>query len=156
MYNTALYNALPIGGLIQPSQAVHVVLLARYQVATAGINRSYLTGADSTGNPVTGYHEDDTEIGLVGERLRFNFDNAITTAALAKQVATAVLDKARLQQRKASIIIPPHCGIEQWDVVSVLDPLAAQTPQLYRVIGIRLLFDTDNGGYLQQLTLGAV
>jgi hypothetical protein len=80
------------------------------------------------------------EVDLVGERLEVQHDPAIPSAAVAGYVAAAVLAKARLDSAKGSIIIPPHCGLELWDVLNIVDYGCNQSAN-YRVCGYTFEYD---------------
>ncbi len=157
MFNEYLFNSAS-GGLynVSPRESrPHFILDGSYQVDSPDINRAYIIGRDAEGNPVFGEDEDAAEIGLVGERLAFKLHPSLATAALAAGAAEAALDKTRLQYC-GFILVPPHCGVELWDVITIYDSLCAQEGQDYRVIGIRLQYDARQGRYQHELFLGGV
>jgi len=92
---------------------------------------------------------------MVGERLEVIHEPAVTSAVVAGYVAIAVLAKARLDGKKAQITVPPHCGLELWDVVSVFDNAANQNTS-YRVRGYTFEYDTGKAQYIHRLELCAV
>jgi len=63
-----------------------------------------------------------------------------------------MLDKCSRDGRGAELVIPPHCGLELWDVLAVLDTVANQDA-LYRVAGYDLEYDTVKGSFLHRLDL---
>lgn len=153
LFNEALFNqpaAVPSAGVI------HAVLEGRYQPTSPGVNRAYVIGKDDEGYPVFGAAEDTADIGLVGERLDFKLLPSLTSADQAAAAASAVLASARRGNYHGFILVPPHCGVELWDVISITDPLCAQDTQKYRVIGIMLIYDPQRQRYQQRLTLGGV
>ena len=79
-------------------------------------------------------------------------DPAIPSGTVAAAVASAMLEKSRLDGRGAELVIPPHCGLELWDVLAVLDTVANQDT-LYRVAGYELEYDTVKGSFLHRLDL---
>jgi len=95
-----------------------------------------------------------SEVSLVGERLEVFHDPAITTTTVAGYVAIAVLVKARLDGKKATITIPPICNLELWDVLSAYDDPAAQDSN-YRVCGYTFEYDTRRAAYRHTLDLCA-
>ena len=134
----------------------HQVLDGSYRYVSPGVNRVYVIGKDSDGDSVFGEDEDNTDIGLVGERLDVQLHPPIPTESLVEQAAAAALGKERLNSSLGSILVPPHCGIELWDVIRIHDSLCAQEAQDYRVRGIRVEFDQAKGFYQQRLYLCAV
>jgi hypothetical protein len=70
-------------------------------------------------------------------------------------VAGALLAAGRMDAKRGSITIPPHCGVELFDVVSVWDGAANQAAVSFRVSGYSFVFDTKQGIFQHQLTLSA-
>lgn len=155
MYNAYLYNQ-PLYNLVAQSSPFHFLLDASYQAQPYPINRVLVIGRDGDGNQVSGADEDAAEIALVGERLDLQYHPTITTAALAAQAADAALAKARLQAKDGFITLPPNCGVELFDVITVYDELCCQEGISFRVVGIRLVYNPTDQQYYQQLSLGAV
>jgi hypothetical protein len=129
---------------------VHLILEALYTTEAPDVNYSYVVGQDAAGNSVSGYAINNTEATLVGPRLDVRQDTAIPTAAVAASVAVATLGKMRLSSLQATVIIPPHCGVELWDVITVVDDGGNQNAN-YRVSGYT--FETDKRRALYQHTL---
>ncbi len=144
---------LSIGAVQYPDQ--HLILEASYFASSQEINRVFIAGEDRSGNPVSGMSKLDAEISLVGERLEMRHNPAAYTAAVSGAVAAAILSRNRLDQRRAELVIPPHCGLELWDVLAVYDPVANQET-FYRVAGYQLEYDTFKGAYFHRLQLCAV
>jgi len=144
---------LSIGAAQYPDQ--HLILEASYFASSQEVNRVFIAGEDRSGNPVTGTVKLDVEISLVGERLEMRHNPAAYTAAVSGAVAAAILSRNRLDQRRAELFIPPHCGLELWDVLAVYDPVANQET-FYRVNGYQLEYDTFKGAYFHRLHLCAV
>ena len=155
MYNALLYNQ-PLYNLVAQSSPFHFLLDGSYQQQSYPINRVLVIGRDADGNHVVGADEEATEIALVGERLDLQYHPPISTATLAAQVADAVLAKARLQTKDGFITLPPNCGVELFDVITVYDQPGCQQGVSFRVAGIRLVFNALEGVYQQQLKLGEV
>ena len=133
----------------------HVIWEASYEIDIPQVNRAFVVGEDLAGSQVTGIAITQAEVDLVGERLEVQHTPAATTADVAGYVAVAVLAKNRLDGQKARILIPPHCALELWDVVNVVDAGADQSGS-YRVSGYSLVYDVQAGQYQQQLDLSAV
>lgn len=104
------------------------------------------------GGQVSGSATTSAESALVGERLDVRHDIAVTSSTDAGLVAAVVLAKARLERRHAKITIPPHCGVELWDVVSIVD-IPANQATAYRITGYTLEIDIKRGIYIQNITL---
>ena len=131
---------------------IHVILEAHYSAEAPDVNRAFVVGADAAGAEVSGSAITQADVDLVGERLNAHHDPAVPTAAIAAAVAAAILVKARLDGKRAQITIPPHCGVELWDVVNVTDTVANQTA-IYRVSGY--VFEFRAGVYRHTLDLCA-
>jgi len=150
MFNAPLYN--------KDAQAapMHLLLDGSYRTASWNNNRIMVIGRDTDSNPVSGADEDNTEIGLVGERLDFKLQPGVSTADLAADVAEAAVAKARLEGKAGFITLPPHCGVELWDVITVFDFMASQEGINFRVIGVKLVYNGRQQRFMQQLQLGDV
>lgn len=135
---------------------MHLLFDGSYRTASWRTNRTLVIGKDVSDNPVTAAHENTTEIDLVGERLDFKLQPLAGTETIARNIAEALLAKARLQGKAGFITLPPNCGVELWDIVTVYDLLACQEGINFRVTGIRLVFDARQQRFVQQLQLGDV
>lgn len=133
---------------------IHVILEAHYSAAAPDINRAYVVGAASTGDEVSGNASTSADIALVGERLEVKHDSAIPSVTVAAAVAAAILAASRLDSKHGRIVIPPHCGLELWDVLTIVDTVANQNTT-YRVSGYTFEYDTRQGIYLHTLDLCA-
>ena len=153
LFNEALFNQ---PASVSSSGVIHAVLEGRYQPTSPGVNRAYIIGKDDEDYPVFGSDENTDDIDLVGERLDFKLLPSLATADQAADAAAAALADARLSKYQGSILVPPHCGVELWDVISITDPACAQDIQSYRVTGIMLIYDPQRQRYQQRLTLGGV
>ena len=159
-----------IGGTIRPSGIAstlvfgvptivvylpHRILEGSYLEESPDANYVFIVGEDATGAQVSGSSQDTTEAGLVGSRLDAGHDPAVPSATVAAAVAAARIARARLDKKRAVITIPPHCGVELWDVVSVYDTVANQNG-LYRVVSYRLDYDARKSVYQHVIELSAV
>jgi hypothetical protein len=131
--------------MADPLAGFHPILAAAYAVEAPDVNRTYVVGSDATGAQVSGSAITQADVDLVGERLDAHHNPAIPTATIAAAVATAQLAKARLDGAHAQITIPPHCGVELWDVLAVTDTPGNQAASLYRVAGYTMEYDTRTG-----------
>lgn len=155
MFNTYLYNEILYNVALQ-SAPIHYLIDGSYTTQPTPTNRVLVIGKDTSDNPVTGADEDTAQIALVGERLDMKFLPSIHTATLAAQVADAALERARLSGKEGFITLPPNCGVELWDVITIYDSMAAQEGISFRVLGVRLVYDSTDKGFIQQLQLGDV
>jgi len=133
----------------------HVILDARYSQETAEVNRQLIAGRDAGDFLLLGEAGNDAEISLVGERLDVDLETAVTTQALAGDVALAAVARSRLWSGGGFILIPPNCGVELWDVIQVTDAPCAQTAAHYRVAGIRLDCEPAKARFQHRLILCA-
>jgi hypothetical protein len=133
----------------------HVILDGRYIIESPDKNRIYIIGRDQYGNQVYGTAVDSTELGLVGERLDFRQEPAISTDSQAENMAGAVLSKMRLTGKRGVILIPPNCGQELFDVVQITDAGANREAVRFRVAGIRFEYDPVRTVYQHILILAA-
>ena len=133
----------------------HIIWEASYEIYIPQVNRSFVVGEDLSGSLVTGNAITQGEVDLVGERLEVQHTPAAITAAVAAGVAAAVLAKNRMDGKQGRILIPPHCALELWDVVNIVDAGANQSGN-YRVSGYSFEYDVRQGQYQQQLDLCAL
>jgi len=142
--------------MADPPAGFHPILAAVYAVDAPDINRTYVVGSDATGAQVAGSAITQADVDLVGERMDAHHNPAIPTATVAAAVATAQLAKARLDGAMAQVTIPPHCGVEQWDVLAITDTPGNQTASFYRVAGYTMDYDTRKGIYQHKIDLCAI
>jgi len=114
-------------------------------------NRAYVVGATPAGTTVSA---DSVAANTVGERIDVRHDSSINSTALVAIAADSIIARARLDSMKATITIPPHCGLELWDVITTYDTVAKQDTN-YRVIGYTFEYDTRQGIYRHTLDLCA-
>jgi hypothetical protein len=133
---------------------IHLILEGAYEVDSQEINRSYVVGQDLSGATVTASAITSAEAALVGERLQVQHTPEATTATMAAAVAANVLAKARLGSKTAVITIPPHCGVELWDVVNIYDEYGNQAVN-YRVASYVFEYDVLQSRWQHQLELCA-
>ncbi len=150
------YDSSPIKSPELTVIFAHPILDGTYLSHTPDINRAHVIGRDIYGNPVFGTATNSDEIALVGERLDFQQELSIPTETLAGSVAQAIIDKARLNTKGGSILVPPNCGQELWDVVGINDSTANQDNMKYRVAGIRLDYNPKQATYLHTFALAGV
>jgi hypothetical protein len=155
IYPTGIPSSLALGTPTVIRFRYHVIIEGKYAQGSQAINRAYVIGEDTDGNPVFGTGSDSAEIDLMGERLDFSQELSIATAALAEGVAQSMLAKRRLATRSGYIVIPPNAGAELWDVVLITDTPANQSAQHYRILGIRFDYQPRQARYQHKLLLGA-
>lgn len=152
MFNAFLFNRSIYNRKAGVSYRFHPILEAEYYDSSPQVNRAFVAGEAPAGGTVTGSDITSDEAALIGERLDIHHDALVTSATVAGYAAAAVLAKARLDGRRAKVTIPPHCGLELWDVVSIVDIFANQST-IYRVIAYTLEIDTSAGSYIQTVLL---
>ena len=155
MFNRYLFNRTLYNRSAGKAYRFHPVLEAEYYQDSPQVNRSFIIGVGLAGGNVTGVAITASEVALVGERLEVRHDSTIPTATAAGYAAAAALSKARLDGRRARITIPPHCGLELWDVVSLADSPANQATS-YRVVAYTLTLDFKQGKYEHDIRLAEV
>jgi len=155
MFNRYPFNRFIYNRSAGKAYRFHPVLEAEYYQDSPQVNRSFIVGVGLAGGNVTGNAITASEVSLVGERLEVRHDSTITTAAAAGYAAAAALSKARLDGRRARITVPPHCGLELWDVVSIADTPANQATS-YRVVAYSLTLDFQQGKYEHDIRLAEV
>ena len=133
---------------------IHLILEGAYEIDSQEINRSYVVGQDLSGATVTASAITSAEAALVGERLQVQHTPEATTAAVAGYVAANVLAKARLGSKKAGITLPPHCGIELWDVVNIYDEYGNQSSN-YRIASYVFEYSVLDSHWYHQFNLCA-
>jgi hypothetical protein len=134
----------------------HPLLAASYRQRSCGVNRACVIGKDTGDYNVFGEDDNAAEIAHVGERLQFILQTDLLTAALAEDVAQAALARQRIDAASGSLLLPPNCGQELWDVVRINDTPCGQSDADYRITALRLVYDARAGDYYHRLTLGAV
>lgn len=147
-------SSLEFGVVAIVRYGVHIILEAHYDIESQGVNRAYVVGQDAAGSSVTGNAITQSEVDLVGERLEVQHEPAATTASVAASVAAAVLARNRLNAKSGQITIPPHCGLELWDVLDVADTGCNQVSN-YRVTGYTFEYDSKQAHYRHQIDLSA-
>jgi len=133
-----------------------ILLDGQYATTTPPTNTVLVIGRDVQGNPVQGSYTHPTETGKVGTQYDFVYDSCIPTAAQAGNVAAGQAVRMRLQGKTGWLLVPPHCGIEQYDIVVVADRARSQTAAYYRVTGIRYEYNPKKKRYQQRLMLCSV
>jgi hypothetical protein len=149
-FNHSIYNRK--GG---HAYRFHSITEAEYFEESPQVNRAFVVGTGLDGSTVSGIAVASSDAALVGERLDVRHDAAVATAAAAGYASASVLAKALLDGRSAKITIPPHCGLELWDVVSIVD-IPAHQSMSYRVNGYVLEFDFKQAVYQHQCKLEVV
>jgi len=155
MFNLYLFNEPLFNDTASPAAVFHVILSASYSTEAPDTNRTYIIGQSAAGTQVSGAAVTQADVDLVGERMDAHHDPAIIKDAVAAAVAVARLAKARMDGSTGRVIIPPHCGLELWDVLNISD-LPANQAASFRVAGYTLEYDTSKGIYRQTIDLCGV
>jgi hypothetical protein len=149
-FNEKLFNLKA-----QTSLLFHYLFDGSYGSHAYNKNR-VLIFSDNYSDTLTGNVEETAELGLSGERLAMKFQPMAATQALAASIAAAEMARARIASKDGFITLPPHCGVELYDVITIQDELCSQGGSMFRVVGIKLVYDQASSQYYQQLLLGAV
>jgi hypothetical protein len=136
----------------------HVIIEGRYGIRTPAYNHiEVFSGLSVTGIPIFGDEVDYNEIDRVGHRLQKVFDYAYDTDAECDTRSVAQLRKHDATKKRGEIVTLPNVGLQLLDVVTVTDPRAGISSEVYRVRGIEETYDTTKKPlhYRQKVTLGA-
>jgi hypothetical protein len=133
--------------------ADHPILRGRYATLRPPANRAQVFG---DGPFVEGF--DWPEIEDAYDRVRQTHDLNLDTVALAQERAAAELRRLAMASQGGSLVAPPDCGQELYDVVAITDPPAGLSAAKRRVLGLSLRYvrGGQTPAYEQRLTLGAV
>ncbi len=157
MFNTFVFNKVAFNKRFTVVDAdslpPHIIWEASYEVNIPQVNRAFVVGEDLAGSLVTGNAITLAEVDLVGERLEVQHNPAAITAVVAAGVAAAVLAKNRLDGAKGHILIPPHCGLELWDIINIIDEYANQSCN-YRIVGYEFEINMWQGKTIHKLDSG--
>jgi hypothetical protein len=131
----------------------HPVLSGRYATLRPPANRAQVFG---NGPFVEGF--DWAEIEDAYDRVRQTHDLNLDTVALAQDRAGAEQRHLAMAAQGGSLLAPPNCGQELYDVVAITDPPAGLSLAKRRVLGLGLRYVRSGRApaYEQRLTLGAV
>jgi hypothetical protein len=131
----------------------HPILRGRYSTLRPPANRAQVFG---DGPFVEGF--DWPEIEDAYDRVRQTHDLNLDTVALAQERATAELRHLAMVSQGGSLVVPPNCGQELYDVVAITDAPAGLSAAKRRVVGLSLRYVRSGTApaYEQRLTLGAV
>jgi hypothetical protein len=133
--------------------ADHAILRGRYATLRPPANRAQVFG---DGPFVEGF--DWPEIEDAYDRVRQTHDLNLDTVALAQDRAGAELRHLAMASQGGSLVVPPNCGQELYDVVAITDAPAGLSAAKRRVLGLSLRYVRSGPApaYEQRLTLGAV
>ncbi|MGA2285001.1 MAG: hypothetical protein ABSG55_01860 [Dehalococcoidia bacterium] len=131
----------------------HAILSGRYGVPDRAANRVEVFGR---GVVVDAF--DWPSVDAMYDRLLQVQDLNLTTTADAQSRADTLLRQAAMASRAEEIVVPPNCGQELYDVVTVTDGRAGLDAAPRRVTGLSLRYgrDTAKPTYEMRLRLGAV
>jgi hypothetical protein len=131
----------------------HPILRGRYASLRPPVNRAQVFG---DGPFVEGF--DWPEIEDAYDRASQTHDLNLDTVALAQDRAAAELRNLAMASQGGSLVTPPNCGQELYDVVALTDAPAGLSAAKRRVVGLSLRYVRRGQAavYEQRLTLGAV
>lgn len=155
MFNEYLFNETLFNRESPPSQS-HYIFSGSYHAASPSVNHVLVIGKDISDNPVYGESYTGAELTLLGERPEYKFAPEARTEAEADNVAAALLVRQRLNSKQGYIILPPHCGVQLFDVIRIRDEMSGVLDVDFRVSGIELVFDALGATFCQKLFLSAI
>jgi len=131
----------------------HAILSGRYGVPDRAANRVEVFGR---GVVVDAF--DWPSVDAMYDRLLQVQDLNLTTTADAQSRADTLLRQAAMASRAEEIVVPPNCGQELYDVVTITDGRAGLDAAPRRVTGLSLRYrrDAAKPTYEMRLRLGAV
>jgi hypothetical protein len=120
---------------------IHYILTGKYGT---GLRPNFIAaiGKDDDGNPIYGDATDNTQIALGGYQFQILSASNITESM--QSVADGLLTKIKREQKLSSIVTPPNCGLEQWDVYSIKDDTCG-IDRNYRVSGYDFTYNVAGG-----------
>ncbi len=137
--------------------SAHVIFEGNYLNAAWGVNRVRVEGYDTAGAaPILVDSYDWTEIDRIEDRLALVEDQNIGTVAEAGARGSAHLREADIASFGGTLIVPPNCGQQLYDVIDISDPRAGLSTAKRRVVGIVIGYRPDLGDYRQRLSLADV
>lgn len=150
-------NPLASDGPVYSYGLDHPVLEGRYRRNAGESNRIQVEG----NNPVSGEAiiTDSfswSEIDKLYDRLKRLEDKNLASVSQTKERGEAYLRQAEIASTSGLIRIPPNCGEELYDVISLTDERAGLDSVPRRVIGIILVYNRLRGDYEESLLLGRV
>ena len=83
-------------------------------------------------------------------------DGNIASISQAEQRAAAYLRRAEIEAGGGTVRIPPNCGQQLYDVITLNDPRLGLGGEKRRVLGLTLTYNPLRGEYEARLLLGAV
>lgn len=154
MLNSSLFNEKVFNIVVPPSHC-HYLFDGSYRTAAGIINHVVVVAKNGDGDFIMGEDRESGELAAVGERLDFRLVPQAGTESDAEAIAGAVLDRERLNSLTGFITLPPNCGVQLFDVVSIAEDMSTGDSMDLRVIGIELTFNAVTGQYFQKLVLGS-
>jgi len=134
--------------------ADHVILQGEYRQAVP-LTRARAIGRDAADARIVEDAIDWTNLQLGIDTFSQDYDPNLQTATRAQERADAILRKGSLPAQGGQITVPPNCGQELYDVITVTDKRCGITSKKYRVMDIDAEYSLREWQYRQTLTLGA-
>ncbi len=132
--------------------ADHPIFRARYASPALEANRARVFG---DGRVAEEFEWPD--IGDQLDRLHNVHDLNLDADAEAQERAEVTLRQRQLAQDVGELVVPPSCGLQLLDVVTVTDPTVGLTAKKYRVVGLDLRYVKEGRPtYEQRVLLGNV
>jgi hypothetical protein len=134
--------------------ADHIILQGEYRQAVP-LTRARAIGRDASDNRIVEDAFDWTNLQLGIDIFDQDYDPNLQTATRTQERADAILRKESLRAQGGQITVPPNCGQELYDVITVTDKRCGISSKKYRVMDIDVNYSLREWQYRQTLTLGA-
>lgn len=135
----------------------HAILEGRYLRGAWELNRVQVEGYDPVGDePIMVDTFSWSQLDKLYDRLNQVQDRNIDTVTKAEQRGEAYLREVEIASSGGSILIPPNCGQQLYDVIDITDSRAGLSAEKKRVLGLTLNYHPFRGKYEQRLSLGAI
>ncbi len=144
-----LDNPLASDAAVVDYGATYPILAARYANRGTEANRVQVFGTTTFSEVF-----DWPSIDLAYDRVAHVSDRNLTTQAQTDSRASALLRHALTEARSDEITVPAHCGLQQWDVITVTDAVAGLVTAKRRVAGVEMRYSVrEPARYEQRLKL---
>jgi hypothetical protein len=135
----------------------HDISEGNYHTAAWGSNRVLVEGYDPVNqSPVLEESFNWDQISRLYDRFKQVEDENLVDGPEVQQRGLDLLRKAETASINGSILVPPNCGQQLYDVIEITDSRAGLSREKRRVLGMILSYIPSQGKYEQRLTLAAV
>ncbi|MBN1862948.1 MAG: hypothetical protein JW790_04830 [Dehalococcoidales bacterium] len=137
--------------------ADHAIIEGRYRKGAWEFNRVLVEGCEPVSEePLISDVFAWAEVARLYDRPKRLEDGNIASISQAEQRAAAYLRRAEIEAGGGTVRIPPNCGQQLYDVITLNDPRLGLGGEKRRVLGLTLTYNPLRGEYEARLLLGAV